>query len=67
MTTSGAGGGLPERITPLWGDSLVVVDEFHKAMAGTRRTTHVINSIRISKHFIGLSATVVYGTDIRPV
>ena len=60
-------GGLPERMTGLLGDSLVVVDEFHKAMAGTKRTTHVINAIRISKHFVGLSATVVHGTDIRPV
>jgi hypothetical protein len=50
---------LNDELTEKAPDTFVVVDEFHKTLNKTQRTSRALEMIRLSDNFIGLSGTVI--------
>lgn len=48
-------------------DTLLIIDEFHMAMADSLRTGIVMELMNLCGHFVGMSATVIRGDDLSPV
>ena len=57
----------PEAARALMKDTLLIVDEFHMAMANSQRTGTVMGLMNLCVHFVGMSATVIRSEDVTPV
>lgn len=53
--------GMEEQLKEKASNMLFVIDEFHKAMNKTIRTSIAMEVVKLSAHFVGLSATLVTG------
>lgn len=58
---------LPDFVNNIADRLLLVVDEFHKAMSNSIRTSVVLSVMRLCLHFVAMSATVIRDTHLAPV
>ena len=56
-----------EQLPGIYSDLLFVVDEFHKGMADTQRTSSMLKITKLCRDFIALSATIVKNVDYKSV
>ncbi|CAH6419459.1 DEAD/DEAH box RNA helicase [uncultured virus] len=56
-------GGLDEQLKTLAPEMLFIVDEFHKAMNKTIRTSIILEVVKLSADFIGMSGTIIKDTN----
>ena len=55
-------GGMPERMKEVAPKMLFIVDEFHKTLSTTIRTSIALELISLSQDFVGLSGTIIKDT-----
>jgi superfamily II DNA or RNA helicase len=59
--------GLPEYLSKISHELFFIVDEFHKAMGETIRTSVTLDLVRLCYSFVGMSATVIKSNNLDPV
>ena len=55
--------GMDEQLKTIANECIFIVDEFHKTLAKTKRTSIALEITRLSHDFIGMSGTIIKDTD----